>query len=419
MSATVSTRPASAPPPFDVEKIREDFPILETRVGSHALVYLDNAATTQKPRQVIDAVETFYSSRNANIHRGVHYLSGAATDAYDKARTVVARFLNAPEAAQCLFVRGTTEAINLVASCWGRANLKAGDEILLSAMEHHANIVPWQVVAQQTGAVVRVIPINDQGELLMEEFEKLLSPRVKLVSVVHVSNALGTVNPVGDIIRKAHAVGAKVLVDAAQSVSHLPVDVQALDCDFLALSGHKIFGPTGIGVLYGRAEILRSMPPYQTGGDMIQRVSWEGTTYRDIPERFEAGTPHISGAIALGAALRYMMEIDRGGAAAHEAALLAEATALVSEIPGLRVVGTAASKASVLSFMLKDVHPHDIGTILDSDGIAIRAGHHCAQPLMKRLGLPGTARASFAFYNTREEVQKFATSLRKIQSLFR
>ena len=403
---------------FDVASVREDFPILDTQVGGHPLVYLDNAATAQKPQAVIDAVSHYYSATNANIHRGVHYLSAEATDAYDRARITVAGFLNAAEPRECVFVRGATEGINLVASSWGRTNLRPGDEILLTGMEHHANIVPWQMVAEATGAVIKVIPVTDRGELDLDGIDQLLTPRVKMLAVTHVSNALGTVNPVRALIQRAHAVGALALVDGAQSAAHLQVDVRSLDCDFFAFSGHKVFGPTGIGVLYGKAVVLDKMPPYQGGGDMIERVSFEKTTYRGLPERFEAGTPDISGAIGLAAAIHYLAKLGHAAVAAHESDLLAYATEAVGNIQGVRIIGEAPEKVGVLSFVMENVHPHDIGTVLDNEGIAIRAGHHCCMPLMKRLGLPGTARASFAFYNTRAEADRLTAALVKVRKLF-
>jgi cysteine desulfurase / selenocysteine lyase len=405
-------------PAFDVAAVREDFPILATRVGAHPLVYLDNAASAQKPRAVIDAISDYYSARHANIHRGVHYLSATATDAYDQARVTVAKFLNAAEPRECIFVRGATEAINLVASSWGRQNLRPGDEILLSTLEHHANIVPWQIAAEAAGAKIKIIPVSDAGELLLDGLDALLTSRTKLLAITHVSNALGTVVPVRDLIRRAHAVGAVVLVDGAQSVPHLSIDVQDLDCDFFAFSGHKLFGPTGIGVLYGKAALLEKMPPYQSGGDMIERVTFEKTTFRSIPERFEAGTPHISGVVGLAAAIRYLAKLGHAALAAHEQNLLAHATAAVRNIPGVRIIGEAKDKVGVLSFVMDGIHPHDIATILDSEGIAIRAGHHCAQPLMQRLGLTGTARASFAFYNTLDEADHLAAALLKVKKMF-
>jgi len=403
---------------FDVAAVREDFPILDTQVGNHTLVYLDNAATSQKPQAVIDAVSHYYSATNANIHRGVHYLSGAATDAYDRARITVAKFINAAEPRECIFVRGATEGINLVASSWGRQNLKKGDEILLSGMEHHANIVPWQMVAELTGAVVKVIPVTDGGELNLDSIGSLLTPRVKMLAITHVSNALGTINPIQELIQRAHAVGALVLVDGAQSVPHLRVDVQALDCDFFAFSGHKVFGPTGIGIIYGKAKHLEKMPPYQGGGDMIERVTFEKTTFRGLPERFEAGTPDISGAIGLAAAIHYLEKFDHTALAAYESKLLAYATDAVAGINGVRIIGEAPEKVGVLSFVMDGVHPHDIGTVLDNEGIAIRAGHHCCQPLMKRYNIAGTARASFAFYNTTAEADQLAAALVKVKKLF-
>jgi len=412
------TTPAPTAPAFEVAAVREDFPILATRVGAHPLIYLDNAASAQKPRAVIDAISDYYSARHANIHRGVHYLSATATDAYDQARVTVAQFLHAAEPRECIFVRGATEAINLVASAWGRANLRPGDEILLSTLEHHANIVPWQIAAEAAGAKIKIIPINDQGELLLDSLDALLTARTKLLAITHVSNALGTVVSVRELIRRAHAVGAVVLVDGAQSVPHLPIDVQDLDCDFFAFSGHKLFGPTGIGVLYGKAALLEKMPPYQSGGDMIERVTFEKTTFRSIPERFEAGTPHISGVVGLAAAIRYLAKLGHAALAAHEQNLLAHATAAVRAIPGVRIIGEAKDKVGVLSFVMDGIHPHDIATILDSEGIAIRAGHHCAQPLMQRLGLTGTARASFAFYNTLAEADRLAATLLKVKKMF-
>jgi cysteine desulfurase/selenocysteine lyase len=412
------TPASTTAPAFDVTAVREDFPILATRVGAHPLIYLDNAASAQKPRAVIDAISDYYSARHANIHRGVHYLSATATDAYDQARVIVAKFLNAAEPRECIFVRGATEAINLVASSWGRQNLRPGDEILLSTLEHHANIVPWQIAAEAAGAKIKIIPVSDAGELLLDGLDTLLTPRTKLLAITQVSNALGTVVPVRELIRRAHAVGAVVLVDGAQSVPHLPIDVQDLDCDFFAFSGHKLFGPTGIGVLYGNAALLEKLPPYQSGGDMIERVTFEKTTFRSIPERFEAGTPHISGVVGLAAAIRYLAKLGHPALAAHEQNLLAHATAAVRAIPGVRIIGEAKDKVGVLSFVMDGIHPHDIATILDSEGIAIRAGHHCAQPLMQRLGLTGTARASFAFYNTLAEADHLAAALLKVKKMF-
>jgi len=413
----------SAPPPsptagLDVQKIREDFPILKRWVHGKPLVYLDNAATTQKPRVVIDALSRYYLEYNSNIHRGVHLLSQEATEAYEASRETARQFLNAARAQEIIFVRNATEAINLVAHSYGRKFVQAGDEILISTMEHHSNIVPWQILCEEKGATLRVIPITDSGELRMDEYENLLSPRTKLVSVAQVSNALGTVNPVGDIIRIAHARGVPVLVDGAQSTPHLEVDVQALDCDFYAFSGHKVYGPTGIGVLYGKTEWLEKMPPYQGGGDMIRSVTFEKTIFNTLPYKFEAGTPNIADGIALGVALDYVRGIGLAAIAAYEHELLEYATEALAVQPGLTLIGTAKAKASVLSFTLAGVHPHDIGTILDREGIAIRTGHHCAQPVMERFGIPATARASLAFYNTREEIDALVEGIHKVYEVF-
>ncbi|WP_333840915.1 cysteine desulfurase [Pelomicrobium sp.] len=397
---------------------REDFPILKQQVYGKPLVYLDNAATSQKPASVIETERRYYEECNANVHRGVHALSQKATDAYEGARQKVARFLNARSAREIVFVRGCTEGVNLVAQSYGRTVLKPGDEVLITAMEHHSNIVPWQMVCQQTGAVLRVAPINDAGEMVFEEFERLVSERTRIVAAVHVSNALGTINPVERIVERAHAVGAKVLLDGAQAVPHVPVDVQALDCDFYAFSGHKIYGPTGIGALYGKEALLAAMPPYQGGGDMIKVVTFDKTLYNDLPYKFEAGTPHIAGAVGLGAALDYVMGIGMEAIAAHEHALLQYATEAVAGIKGLRLVGTARHKAGILSFVMDGVHPHDIGTILDHQGVAIRAGHHCAMPVMDRYGVAATARASFALYNTREDVDALVAGLHKVREVF-
>jgi cysteine desulfurase/selenocysteine lyase len=405
--------------PLDVNRIREDFPILRQRVRGKPLVYLDNAATGQKPQAVIDAVNRFYTLENANIHRGVHYLSERATTAYDEVREKTARFLNARAAREVIFTRGTTEGINLVAQSYGRTFLKAGDEILITGMEHHSNIVPWQLVCEQTGAVLRAAPITSAGELDLEGFERLLGDRTRLVSVVHLSNALGTVNPVKRLIAVAHARGIPVLVDGAQSAAHLEVDVQDLDCDFFAFSGHKLYGPTGVGVLYGKESILERMPPYQGGGDMIASVTLERSTWAPLPAKFEAGTPMIAQVMGLGAALDYVGRLGLNAIASWEHELLAYATERVSGIEGIRVIGTAREKASVLSFVLEGVHPHDIGTILDDEGVAIRAGHHCAQPVMRHFGIPATARASFAFYNTREEIDILTETVRRVDRMFR
>jgi cysteine desulfurases, SufS subfamily len=395
-----------------------DFPILDRQIHGRRLVYLDNGATTQKPQVVIDTEARFYRESNANIHRGVHWLSQHSTDLYDRSRERVRAFLNAARVEEIVFTRGTTEAINLVAYSWGVRNLKAGDEILLSGMEHHSNIVPWQLVAEQTGAVIRVIPVTDVGELDMKAFDELLTGRTRFVGVCHVSNALGTVNPVEEIVRKAHSVGAVVLVDGAQAVAHQVVDVQALGCDFYAFSGHKIYGPTGIGALYGRFELLNAMPPWHGGGDMIHTVSFERSTYAETPQKFEAGTPNIAGSIALAEAIAYVQEVGLENIAAHEADLVAYATSRLAEVPGLRFIGQARQRAGIVSFVVEGIHPHDLGTILDMEGVAIRAGHHCAMPLMTRFGLPGTARASFALYNTREDVDALLAGLHKARRLF-
>ncbi len=408
MSAAIAPaeRPARDPGGLEIAATRRDFPILARRVRGKPLVYLDNAATTQKPHAVIDAIARYYRDTNANIHRGVHTLSQEATEAYEGARRTVRRYINAAEAAEIVFVRGTTEAINLVAQSFVRPRLAPGDEILVSEMEHHSNIVPWQLLCEATGAVLRVIPMSDRGELAMDEYLSLLGPRTRLVSVVHVSNALGTVNPVREIIAPAHACGVPVLLDGAQAVAHKPVDVQALACDFYAFSGHKLYGPTGIGVLYGKRNLLEAMPPYQGGGDMIKAVSFAKSIYNDVPHKFEAGTPHIAGVVGLGAAIAYVEAIGFDRIIPHEEALLAYATARAREIPGLRLIGTAAEKAGVLSFVIDGIHPHDLGTVLDCEGVAIRTGHHCAMPVMEHFHLSATARASFAFYNTQEEVDR-------------
>jgi cysteine desulfurase/selenocysteine lyase len=404
-------------PVFDVARVREDFPILKEQVHGKPLVYLDNAATTQKPRAVIEAEQRFYLTQCSNVHRGVHYLSEQATRAYEDVRVKVQRFLNAGEAREIIFVRGTTEAINLVTNTYGRKHIQAGDEILITAMEHHSNIVPWQMLCEEKGALLRVALINDHGELLLEEFEKLLNPRTRFVSVVHVSNVLGTINPVAQIIQMAHRWNVPVLLDGAQAAAHLKVDVRALDCDFYTLSGHKLYGPTGIGVLYGKAALLAAMPPYQGGGDMISSVSFAKTTYNVIPYKFEAGTPNIAGTIGLGAALDYLNGLGFEAVGAHEQELLAYATPALSRIPGLRLMGTAKEKAAVLSFVLDGLHPHDVGTVLDQEGIAVRTGHHCAQPLMDRFGVPATTRASLAFYNTKEEIDALVKGIQKVKEI--
>ncbi|MFP4068878.1 MAG: cysteine desulfurase [Verrucomicrobiota bacterium] len=403
---------------FDFQAVRKDFPILATEVRGKPLSYLDNAATAQKPRAVSDAVARYYREENANIHRGVHYLSEKATDAYEAARGNVARFIGARDEDEIIFVRGATEGINLVAHGFVESVLREGDEILITHMEHHANIVPWQIAAEKTGAVLKVAPVTDEGELDLEAFKELLSERTKLVSIVHISNALGTINPVKQVIEAAHARDIPVLVDGAQSAPHLPVSVTDLDCEFFVFSGHKVFGPTGIGVLWGRREWLERFPPYQSGGDMIEKVDFGGTTYKGIPGKFEAGTPHISGVIGLAAAIDYLGGIDRLGALRHESALLAAATERLSAVEGLRIIGTAAEKAAVVSFLIDGVHPHDIGTFLDADGVAVRAGHHCAMPLLKRFGVPATARASFAFYNDFEDVERLVDAVAKLKKFF-
>jgi len=410
-----TTAPATG---FDVERVRADFPILATTAHGKPLVYVDNGATSQKPRRVIEAIDRYYSEGNANIHRGVYQLSERATAMYEGVREKAARFLNAREAREIIYVRGTTEAINLVASSWGRANLGPGDEVLITAMEHHSNIVPWQLICEERGAKLRVIPMNRQGELLMDEAAKLITARTRMVALVHISNSLGTINPVREICALAHAKGVPVLVDGAQGAPHLPIDVQALDCDFYTASGHKMFGPTGIGLLYGRAELLEAMPPYQGGGDMIRNVTFEKTTYAAIPAKFEAGTPNIAGVAGLGAAIDYLKALPRDAVAAHESDLLSYAVEQLCDVPGLHLVGTAAHKASVISFTLDGVHPHDVGTIVDQEGVAVRTGHHCTQPVMDFLGIPATTRASFAFYNTRADVDALVKAVRKVRALF-
>ena len=402
---------------LDIESIRAEFPILQSKVHGKPLVYLDNAATSQKPRFVLHAIADYYEKENANIHRGVHYLSEKATADYENVRTQVQKFLNAEKSSEIIFIRGTTEGVNLVAQTYGRKNVGAGDEILITAIEHHSNIVPWQMLCEEKGAKLRVAPINDRGELLMDEFQKALGPRTKIVAITHVSNALGTVNPVKRMVEMAHARNIPVLVDGAQAVPHLAVDVQALDCDFYAFSGHKVYGPTGIGVLYGKAKLLEAMPPYQGGGDMISSVTFEKTTYNKLPYKFEAGTPDIAGVIGLGAALEWVADVGLDAIAAHEHDLLTYATEKVSAIPGVRVIGTAVEKAGVLSFVLEDIHPHDVGTILDQEGIAIRTGHHCSQPVMDRFCIPATARASFAIYNTRADIDALANGIQRVREV--
>ncbi len=403
---------------LDAERLRRDFPILERLVNGRPLVYLDNAATAQKPAAVIDAVKHYYETSNANIHRGVHTLSVEATEAYERARVKVQRFLGARRPEEMVFVRSATEAINLVAQAWARPKLARGDEILISHLEHHSNIVPWQLVCGETGAVLRVAPIDDRGGLRLDEFERLLGPRTRIVAIAHVSNALGTVNPVREIVESAHRQGVPVLVDGAQAAPHMPIDVTALGCDFYAITGHKMFGPTGIGALYGRHDLLEAMPPWQGGGEMILSVSFKGTTFNHVPHKFEAGTPHIAGAIGLGAAIDYLQAIGMENVNTAEQDLLAYATRRLAEIDGVRLIGTAPHKAAILSFLVGDVHPHDVGTILDQAGIAVRTGHHCAQPVMERFGLTGTARASLALYNTRDDIDRLVEALRGVREVF-
>ncbi|MBI1368707.1 MAG: SufS family cysteine desulfurase [Planctomycetes bacterium] len=403
---------------FDVPRVRADFPILATKVHGKPLVYLDNAATSQKPQCVIDAIDDYYRSTNANIHRGVHYLAEKATEAYEGARAKMARFLGADHAHEIIFTRGTTESINLVAQSFGRSTLKPGDEVLITWLEHHSNIVPWQMVCEQTGATLMVVPINDRGELDMNAFESLLTERTKIVAVNHISNALGTINPIKRIIDRAHQAGAVVLIDGAQAAPHLKIDVRALGCDFYALSGHKMYGPTGIGILWGREALLEKMPPYQGGGDMIASVTFQKTVYNNLPYKFEAGTPHICGGIALGVAADYLAAIDYTAMNAHEHALTEYGTQQLSQIEGLRLIGTAAEKVSVLSFTLEGIHPYDMAPVLDREGVAVRTGHHCAQPVMDRFHIPATVRASVAMYNTREDIDALIAALAKVRRMF-
>ena len=403
---------------LDVSKIRADFPALHQMVNGKPLVYLDNASTTQKPQAVIDSLVQYYSTDNSNVHRGVHTLSQRATDYYEAARTKVRQFINAAADEEIIFVRGTTEGINLVAQSYGRQNIGEDDEIIITAMEHHSNIVPWQILCQERGAHLRVIPINDDGELLLDDYEKLLGPRTKLVSVVHGSNALGTINPVEQIIKMAHSLGVPVLLDGAQTAPHMPIDVQKLGCDFYAFSGHKLYGPTGIGILYGRQDLLEEMPPYQGGGEMIKSVTFEKTLYNDLPHKFEAGTPHIAGAIGLAAAIDYVTGIGMERIFAYESELLAYGTECLSGIDAVKLIGTAREKSGVISFVMDGIHPHDIGTILDAEGIAVRTGHHCAQPVMDRFGIPATARASLAFYNTRDEIDVLVKGIDRVLEVF-
>lgn len=404
---------------FDAEKVRRDFPVLSTAVKGHPLVYLDNAATSQKPSVVINALADYYQEYNSNIHRGVHYLSQKATDAYEDARSKIRRFINAEKVEEIIFVRGTTEAINLVAQSYGRKHIGRGDEVLITAMEHHSNIVPWQMVCEEKGGKLTVVPMTDNGELILDAYAKLLSARTRIVAITHVSNALGTVNPVKELIAIAHAKGIPVLIDGAQAIPHLHIDVRDLDCDFYAFSGHKMYGPTGIGILYGKQEFLEMMPPYQGGGDMIKSVTFEKTVYNDLPHKFEAGTPNISGGIALGIAIDYLGSFDRKSVQEFERSVLDYATTELSAIRDLDIIGKARNKAGVISFVLEGVHPHDVGTILDSEGIAIRTGHHCAQPVMARFGIPATARASFAMYNTFDEVDALVRGIGKVAEVFK
>ena len=416
---TTVDRPQGRESRLDVEEIRRDFPILGQQVNGRPLVYLDNAATAQKPQVVIDAIEQYYQGYNSNIHRGVHHLSQRATEAYEKARVKAQRLLNASESREIIFVRSTTEAINLVAQTYGRERLQAGDEVIVSAMEHHSNIVPWQMVCQEKEAKLRVIPINDKGELLLEEYEKLLNDRTRVVAVTHIANALGTINPIERMIERAHRYDAAVLIDGAQGAPHLALDVQALDCEFYAFSGHKFYGPTGVGILYGKGDLLDSLPPYQGGGEMILSVSFEKTTYNVVPHRFEAGTPNIAGGIALGAAIDYVSEIGLENIGDYEDELFRYATEQLSRFSELRIIGTAEKKASIISFVMEGIHAHDVGTILDQEGIAVRTGHHCAQPVMERFQVPATSRASFAFYNTKKEVDALVQGIHKVIEVFR
>ena len=417
-SGTLTTFESPVLTTWDVERIRADFPVLHQTVNGKPLVYLDNSASSQVPQVVIDRGSTYIEQEHSNIHRGVHYLSQKATTAYEGARETVKRFINARESRECIFVRGTTEGINLVMHGYGRKFIGAGDEIIISAMEHHANIVPWQMLCEEKDARLRVIPMNDAGELLLDEYDGLLNERTKLVAVMHVSNALGTINPVKEMIAQAHKYGVPVLIDGAQAAPHMPVDVQDLDCDFYVFSGHKMYAPTGSGIVYGKIELLEKMNPFQGGGDMIKTVTFETTTYAEPPNKFEAGTPAIASQIGLGAAIDYLNSIGREQAAAYEAELLRSATERISAIEGVRIIGTAKNKASVLSFVIDDIHPHDIGTILDQEGIAVRAGHHCAQPVMQRFKVPATARASFSFYNTKEEIDVLARTIERVIEIF-
>lgn len=418
---SVALKTASETRPFtdaEIRAIRDEFPILSTRVRGKPLVYFDNAATTLKPKSVVNAVSEHYLAKASNVHRGVHFLSEQATTEFENARTKVQNFINAADRAEIIFTRGTTESINLVALSYGRKFMVPGDEVLITHLEHHSNIVPWQMLCEERGCTLKVAPVDDRGDVVMEEFEKLLGPKVKIVSTAYVSNTLGTVNPVRAMIRKAHDVNAVVLIDAAQAAAHYPIDVQDLDCDFMAFSSHKMFGPTGVGVLYGKTALLNAMPPVFGGGDMIDTVTFEKTTYNVIPHKFEAGTPHIAGVIGFGAAIDYLTRLDVRRAHTHEMELLEYATAKLGAIPGLRIIGTAREKSAVISFTLENAHPHDIGTLIDMEGVALRTGHHCTQPLMKRFGVTATARASFSVYNTKEEIDVFIAALQKIKGMF-
>ncbi len=420
MSTVGGTRTARASAPaLDIARIRKDFPILDRTVHGKPLSYLDNAATAQKPKAVIDAVSRYYSRHNANVHRALHELAVEATEAYEGARATVQRTLGAADPSEIVFVRGTTEAINLVAQSFVRPRMSPGDEVLVTEMEHHSNIVPWQILCEQTGGTLRVLPMDDRGELVLDELPNLLTPRTRLLSLVHISNALGTVNPVREITEVAHAAGVPVLVDGAQAVPHLPVDVRAIGCDFYAFSSHKAYGPTGIGALYGRAELLEEMPPYQGGGEMIRSVSFERTTYHDVPHKFEAGTPNVAGTVGLGAALEYLSALDPVALKNHEEDVFGYATRRVAEVPGVRLIGTAREKIAVVSFVLEGVHAHDVGTILDREGVAVRAGHHCAEPVMAHFGISATTRASFGLYNTREEADRLVDGLQRVIEIFR
>ena len=421
MTAATGNAPASFSGPLtndDVERIRRDFPVLDQLINGKPLVYLDNAATTQKPRPVIDAISNYYLHNNSNVHRGVHTLSQRATDDYEAGREAIRRFINAPDSSEIIYVRGTTEGLNLVASSYGRKFFQAGDEVIITGMEHHSNIVPWQILGKEIGIRLRVIPFNDQGELLMDEYESMLNERTRLVSVVHQSNALGTINPVSSIVELAHARGIPVMVDAAQSIPHLPIDVQAMGADFLTFSGHKMYGPTGIGVLWGRADLLNDMPPYQSGGEMIRSVTYEETIYSVIPHKFEAGTPDIAGAIGLGAAVEYLEAIGMDRIAAYEQALMRYGAERLAATEGVRLIGTAENRGGILSFYMESAHAHDIGTILDAEGIAVRTGHHCAQPVMARYEIPATVRASLSFYNTTEEIDTLIKGIDRVIEVF-